>query len=253
MKETIQLYSLMGHTKADIITQLQKDIFSLQGFKTTVNSNAVDTGLGIIKNAFPNKIFPLGAVHEFISAGPEDAAATCGFVSDLLSSLINKNGAAIWISTRRNIFPPALSLFGIAPEKIIFIHPKKENEMLWVMEEALKCNGLSAVIGEIPKLSFTASRRLQLAVEKSRVTGFVLRNDPREINTTTCVTRWKITSLPSQLANNMSVVGFPLWNVKLLKVRNGTPGEWQIEFSGARFRHLSKLKAISLEQQKKTG
>ena len=38
--------------------------------------------------------------------------------------------------------------------------------MLWVIEEALKCEGLAAVIGEIKELSFTQSRRLQLAVEK---------------------------------------------------------------------------------------
>lgn len=41
-----------------------------------------------------------------------------------------------------------------------------------VMEEALKCGGLAAVVGEVQDISFTASRRLQLAVEQSGVTGF---------------------------------------------------------------------------------
>ena len=63
------------------------------------------------------------------------------------------------------------------------------------MEEALKCDGIAAVVGEIQELSFTVSRRLQLAVEQSRVTGFILRNNPRNLNTTACVTRWKITPL----------------------------------------------------------
>lgn len=242
----------MAHPNTDIINRLQKDILSLQGFKSTLNINEVDFGLGIIKNAFPNKIFPTGAVHELISSGPEDGAATCGFVAGLLSSLLNKKGAAIWISQSLKIYPPALKLFGIDPDKIIFIRPK-EKEMLWVMEEALKCDGLSAVIGEIPELNFTASRRLQLAVEKSRVTGFILRNDPKVINTTTCVTRWKITSISSQFSGDMPGVGFPRWNVELLKVRNGTPGKWQIEFSGRRFKLLSKLTAITLENQKKTA
>ena len=243
----------MTGTKADIIAQLQKEILPLQGFKAALNNTVIDAGLGLIKNAFPNKIFPVGAVHEFISSGAEDTAATSGFVSSLLSSLMNKNSAAIWISSTRTIFPPALKSFGIAPDKIIYIDLKKEKEMLWVMEEALKCNGLSAVIGEMAELSFTASRRLQLAVEQSQVTGFILRNNPRTVNTTTCVTRWKITSLPSELADNMPGVGFPRWNVELLKVRNGTPGKWQIEFSAGRFRHVSKIAAIPLEQQKKTG
>lgn len=243
----------MKGAKADIIAQLQREIFPLQGFKAALNNSATDAGLGLLKNAFPNKVFPVGAVHEFISTGAEDAAATSGFVSGLVSSFLNKNGAAIWISSSRTIFPPALKAFGIAPDRIIFIDLQKEKEMLWAMEEALKCNGLSAVIGEIPELSFTASRRLQLAVEQSQVTGFILRNNARVVNTTTCVTRWKVSSLPSELAGNMPGVGLPRWNVELVKVRNGTPGKWQIEFRAGGFRHITKMAVMALEQQQKTG
>jgi len=34
------------------------------------------------------------------------------------------------------------------------------------MEEALKCAGLAAVIGEVREMDFKQSRRLQLAVEQ---------------------------------------------------------------------------------------
>ena len=243
----------MTGTKADIIAQLQREIFPLQGFKPALNNNVIDAGLGPIRNAFPNSAFPLGAIHEFISAGPEDAAATGGFVSGILSSLMKKGSASIWISASRTIFPPALKSFGIAPDKIIFIDLKKENQMLWAMEEALKCDGLSAVIGEINELSFTASRRLQLVVEQSQVTGFILRNNPRSINTTACVTRWKITSLPSELAEAIPGVGFPRWNVDLLKIRNGKPGNWQIEWAAGKFRHVAAANLFVPAQHKKTG
>ena len=121
------------------------------------------------------------------------------------------------------------------------------------MEEALKCEGLVAVIAEMPEINFTASRRLQLAVEQSRVTGFIIRCNPRSLNITACVTRWKIISLPSMLPEDMPGVGFPRWNVELLKVRNGRPGTWNIEWKAGRFRHYSRLTAIPVEQQKKTG
>jgi len=240
-------------SKAEIIARLKRDILPLQGCKTSMQNAITDTGLGIINHSFPHKVFPVGAVHEFITECMEDAAATCGFVSGLVASLMNKNGAAIWICSSRNIFPPALHAFGIAPDRIIFIELNKETDMLWVMEEALKCTGLSAVIGEIPALSFTASRRLQLAVEQSGVTGFVLRNNPKAIQTTTCVARWKISSLPSELPGSMPGVGFPRWNVELVKIRNGIPGKWQIEFAAGRFRHISKNAVIAFEQQKKAG
>lgn len=243
----------MAISKADIIAQLQRDILPLQGFKTTVGNPMPDIGLGPIKKAFPNNTFPVGAVHEFISSAPEDAAASKGFISGIIASLMQKGAASIWISSSRTIFPPALQSFGIAPEKIIFINLKKEKEMLWAMEEALKCEGLAAVIGEIPQLSFTDSRRLQLAVEQSQVTGFILRHNPKAINTTACVTRWKISPLPSKLMHEMPGVGFPRWNVELLKVRNGKPGNWQIEFVAGRFKPVSKIAAVHVQPQMKTG
>ncbi len=166
---------------------------------------------------------------------------------------MKKGGASIWINPSQTIFPPALKSFGIAPERIIFIELRKEKEMLWAMEEALKCEGLSAVIGEIKELGFTDSRRLQLAVEQSQVTGFVLRNNPRNINTTACITRWQIKSLPSELENKMPGVGFPRWNVDLLKVRNGKPGNWQMEWVAGKFRHIPESGLLVPVQQRKTG
>jgi protein ImuA len=243
--------ALMNMTKADIIAQLQKDILPLQGFKIIAKNAIGDVGLGPIKYAFPNAKFPLGAVHEFMTAGPEDTASTSGFVAGILASLMQKGGAAIWISCYRTIFPPALISFGIAPDKIIFIDLQKEKEMLWAMEEALKCDGLTAVVGEMPELSFTASRRLQLAVEQSGVTGFILRCNSRNVNTTACVTRWKISPLPSAFTDDMPGVSFPRWNVDLLKVRNGKPGNWRVEWIAGKFWHITSINRMVQEQQKK--
>ncbi|CAN5810075.1 ImuA family protein [soil metagenome] len=242
----------MTGTKAAIIAQLQRDILPLQGFKKAPKNIALDIKLGAIKHAFPGHTFPLGAIHEFISIKPEDAAVTGGFVSAILASLMKTDGATIWISSSRTIFLPALKSFGISPDKIIFIDLQKEKQVLWAMEEALKCDGLAAVVAQIQELSFTASRRLQLAVEQSRVTGFVLRQNPRSLNTTACVTRWKIASLTSELSDGMPGVGFPRWNVELLKVRNGRPGNWQIEFMEGGFKQFNKVAEIS-QQQKKAG
>jgi protein ImuA len=243
----------MTGAKADIIAQLKREILPLERSFSSHHKDATD-GLPIaIANAFPNGEFPLGAIHEFIVGGQEDAAATGGFISGVLSSLMLNQGAAIWISPARTIFPPALASFGIAPEKIIFIELRKEKEILWAVAEALKCNGLVAVVGEITGLSFKASRQLQLAVEESHVTGFIIRRMLHEANTTACVSRWKINSLPSIHEDGMPGIGFPRWNVELLKVRNGKPGKWEITFEAGQLRHTSKIAAIVPQQQKKTG
>ena len=243
----------MPSTKADIIARLQRDILPLQGYRSSLRSMAMDVGLGPIKNAFPNAAFPLGAIHEFCAAGVEETAASGGFIAGILSALMRDGGAALWIGALPTVFPPALASFGIAPERIIFIDAKNHKDALWAMEEALKCNTLAAVVGELPEMNFTASRRLQLAVEQSRVTGFVLRRDPRYLHTTACIARWKIVPLPGEIMDDIPGVGFPRWQVELLKVRNGKPGSWTLTWKNGSFRHGYKLAPLIQEQQKKTG
>ena len=242
----------MSFSKAHIISELQKQILPLQGYKHVVQTTAGDAGLGRIKYAFPNASFPIGAVHEFFCSQSEDAAATSGFIAGILSSLLKSNGVSLWLSSAQLIFPPSLQLFGIEPDRIIFIDSIKEKEKLWVMEEALKCEGLSAVIGEIQDMSFTGSRRLQLAVEKSSVTGFIIRENPKNM-ATACVTRWRVKPLPGISTDGLPGVSFPRWNVELLKVRNGKPGAWQLEWREGRFQHEYKLAAIDKQQQRRAG
>ena len=224
----------MGLKRADIIEQLQTDILRLEGFKSS-NSAAVDLGLGPIREAFPNGSFPIGAVHEFLSEGIEGAAATGGFIAGILGGLMSNIGTSLWISASRTLFPPALKSFGIQPDRFIFIDLAKEKDVLWAMEEALKCGALSAVVGEMQEISFLASRRLQLAVEQSKVTGFILRHNPRKLNTTACVSRWRITPLPSEQVQDLPGIGFPQWRVELLRIRNGRSGAWDLKWMNGRF------------------
>ena len=227
--------------KAEIIAELQTDILRLQGFIPAKNAAIDDVGLGPIKDAFPNAAFPLGAIHEFLAARIEDKSATTGFITRLLASLMGSNGTSLWISASRKLFPPALKSFGIQPDRIIFIDLQKEKDVMWAMDEALKCGALVAVVGEIQEISFTDSRRLQLAVEKSHVTGFILRSQRHverqkaKLNTTACVSRWKITPLPSESADDLPGIGFPKWKVELLRIRNGKPGAWNIQWRNGRF------------------
>jgi protein ImuA len=239
--------------RAEVFQQLQRQIRSLQGYDIVSEGQRVHTGLGIIEQAFPERSFPVGAVHEFISSAPEDGAATNGFLAGLLQGFIGAQGTCLWISTRRTIFPPALKAFGIAPERIIFIDVLREKEGLWAIEEALKCKTLAAVVGELKEVSFTESRRLQLAVEKSHVTGFIHRYKPRTENTTAFVSRWKIKSLPSVLEDGMPGVGFPRWQVQLQRVRNGKPGSWQVEWTTNGFRQVPLFTPVSRQGLLKTA
>lgn len=243
----------MEAVKSDIISKLQTDILRLQGFKQERGNRGLNSGLGVITRSFPNLTFPVGCMHEFLTSSKESTTATASFLSGLLNSLSGNSGVNVWISSSRNLFPPALSNFGLQPDRFIFIDLKNDREVLWVLDEALKCGALSTVVGELKDLSFTESRRLQLAVEQSQVTGFVIRNDSSKLSASACVCRWRLTSLPSEEFRDLPGIGFPKWKVELLRIRNGKPGSWNVHWKDNQFL-IEELESIaSIQLQKKTG
>lgn len=235
----------------DIILQLQREILQLQGSRPPAPGQAA-LELGPMMAAFPNKTFPTGAIHEFISPRPADGAASAGFIAGLSSGLMRTGGICVWVSAGRRIYPPGLKAFGVAPDRVIFMDMQSDKEVLWVVEEALKCEGLAAVVGELRELGMTVSRRYQLAVEQSRVTGLVIRQQPRQMNPNAAVARWQVKHLPSM--TTMPGVGFPRWNVQLSRIRNGHPGSWEVGWQAGRFHfEASKISMQDQVLQKKTG
>ena len=249
----------MLQTKADIIAQLQTEIHRLEGFKPA-KSRAVDLALGSMHKAFPGGSFPTGAVHEFLPAEADDLAAVSGFMMGLMFQMMVRQGAILWISPNRRLFPPALASYGIQPEQLIFVDVPKENDVMPVLYEALKCSAVSAVVAEARNLDFNTSRRLQLAVEQSRATGFVIRNAIQKLNPTACISRWKISSLPSESYEGLPGLGFPKWRVELLRMRNGKTGVWDVQWVDGRFASIEEASIKntdsfdqSADKQRKTG
>ncbi|HKG07344.1 MAG TPA: hypothetical protein VKB19_12830 [Pedobacter sp.] len=230
----------MDNAKKEILFKLQQDILLWQGFKPQAAGKAELVGLGDIEQSFPGGVFPKSAIHEFITVLPEDAAASDGFIAGLLAILMKGGAVCVWVSTSRRLFPASLSTFNVEPERIIFIDVKTEKDALWITEEALKCEGLAAVVAELNNLSLIESRRLQLAVEESGVTGFILRKDASKTASTVATARWKISPLPTDTENGMPGIGFPRWQVDLLKVRNGNPGTFVLEWAGECFEQVKE-------------
>lgn len=249
----------MPHSKANIIAQLQTDIHRLEGFKPVTNAS-LDLELGPIQQAFPNGTFPTGAVHEFLSAESEDLAAVSGFMMGLMSQMMNRQGTILWISVNHQLFPPALASYGARPEQLIFVDVSKEGDVMPILYEALKCSAVSAVVAEARNLDFNTSRRLQLAVEQSQATGFIIRNAIQKLNPTACISRWKVTSLPSESDEGLPGLGFPKWRVELLRMRNGKTGVWDVQWMAGKFSSIKEVSAIadpfdtqSVSKQRKAG
>jgi protein ImuA len=230
----------MQAVKKEQLEMLRKEILCLQGYGARPCSEQSPVKLGPVLDSMPGRVFPTAGIHEFISPTLSVSAATTGFISAVLSTLLKNGKTCLWVSRCRTIFPPGLKAFGIDPGSVIFIDTAREKEALWTLEEALKCEALGAVVGEIQELDFTRSRRLQLAVESSRVTGFINRLYPRSILPTACIARWQIQPAGSKAPGGLPGISSPRWKVELLKIRNGRPGSWDLAWSGNSFQAIGK-------------
>lgn len=241
----------MEQKRDTILAELRSQILRLEGFRTA-SSDTTQRGIDPIRNAFPGGIFPLGCVHEFLWSETENFSATGAFIASLIPAWIRPHGVIVWISTDRKVMPSALPVFGVAPDHILFIQVR-DKDALWVTEEALKSKAVTAVVAELRELSFTNSRRLQLAVEQSQTTGFVIRQLRGNMGTTACVSRWKITHRASQAVDSLPGIGYPSWQVDLLRVRNGKPASWQVYWSDDHFEYVERNSVDTLLPQAEVG
>jgi len=181
---------------------------------------------------------PRGALHEIAGAGGETefVGAPTLFIAGLAARL---KGPVLWVLQRRDLFAPSLSCVGLHPDRVIYAEAFRPEVVLQTMEEGLRCSGLAAVVGELNgKLGLTASRRLHLAAETSGVTAFILRrslkmNDPVFAEPMAAVTRWRIGVLPSPPpfadAPDVPGLGPRLWQLDLIRCRNGEGGRWIVQ------------------------
>lgn len=228
----------MTGNKSNIISALRADILRLEGFRAHYAGSSPHVS-DPIHHAFPGAAFPSGATHEFLLSAIENFSATGAFITMIVSSWLNTKEAIVWIGAEQKLMPSALEPFGIAPDRFLFARVMKEKDLLWVTEEALKCPAVGAVVSEVMDMSFTASRRLQLAVEESRTTGFIIRPDRLKLTPTACVSRWRVSQLPSESIDDLPGIGFPKWKVELLRVRNGQPGVWNVQWAEQQLTYLS--------------
>jgi protein ImuA len=127
----------------------------------------------------------IGALHDLVAAHPRDAMATAAFACALAIRFgrTRSRGAFVWIvediGAREEGLPyaPGLHLHGLDPARLIFVRTINVRDTLWVMEEALKCKGVSAVLAETwakaGDYSLTVSRRLALAARAGGTAGLL--------------------------------------------------------------------------------
>ncbi len=186
-------------------------------------------GIEAIDRHLPGGGIAAGALHD-VSGSPDladDAAATI-FLAGILARF---EGIVFWCLRWRDLFAPALQLAGLHPDRVIFVEAGNDTNVLIAMEECLRHPGLGGVVGELGKVTLTASRRLQLAAEQSGVPAFLFRRarpiDARA-DSSAAATRWRIRAAPSERLGIPSLAR-PCWDMALERARGAEPKLWMVE------------------------
>src|SRR5207249_2576550 len=117
-----------------------------------------------------------GALHEILGMGgdEEDGAVAAAFAAGIVGRLIaTGDGMVLWCLSRSDLYGPGLAAHGLDPGRLVQVRAARDAEILWAMEEGLRAPGIAAVVGEIGVLPGVASRRLQLAAERSGVAALL--------------------------------------------------------------------------------
>jgi protein ImuA len=197
----------------------------------------------------------LGHWHEIGGDGMEreTPAAATGFTA-ALAQRAQRGGAIVWALRRDDLHAPGLQAFGLDPDRLILVRIDKDEDVLLVLEDALRTRGVTAAIGEVDKIDLTAGRRLQLACEKSGATGFVLRrklygtpSQQARTQAPAAATRWRIAAAPSQTQGpgQKPGLGPPRWAARLDRCRGGRTGAWIMEMHNAAGSQTSPIRVVA--------
>ncbi len=153
-----------------------------------------------------------GALHEFAPTAPIHLAATSGFAMALAARASGERRQVLWIATDYAAcegggpYGPGLDLFGLASARLLVLRVPKPVDVLWAMEEALRCRALACVIAELTGdgavADLTATRRLALAAREGMSAqnsglGLLIRHKATAMPSA-AATRWEIAAAPSQ-------------------------------------------------------
>jgi protein ImuA len=171
-----------------------------------------------------------GALHEIAATGEAHLPPAAGFAL-AMAKRAAPSPRLFWVSEDMALAESGvphgagLDVFGIAPEHLVTVSTTHRRDLLWAMEEALRCHATTAVIGEMRAgaIDGVAVRRLSLAATESGTLALLLRTEPPG-DTSTAATRWIVGAASA-------ASGAPRLATQLVRNRRGPTGSWILEWS----------------------
>ena len=159
---------------ASLLSELQAKIHGIERENRSGAERArISSGSAALDGLLPGGGFAAGTLVEMLSEGFDETATPLAVLVG--GHLTRRGGILVVVDARRDFFPPGAARLGVVLERTVVAQPSDAQAELWTLEQALRCEAVSATIGWIDRASDTVMRRLQLAAEIGGGIGLLVR------------------------------------------------------------------------------
>jgi len=173
---------------------------------------------------------PLARMHEICGPARRTLA--------VLWAQAMEQGPVIWVQpawAEDRLFPAGLQCWA-NPARFIWVQPRREVDVLWSLEEALRAGVGGVVVGDLPKPpGLTAVRRLHLAAEAGARLGgapLAILLTPGQGGAPGVETRWHFAAMPKADAIGDAPrfdEDMRTWQLERRRARMAPPAAWLVQ------------------------
>lgn len=137
----------------------------------------LSTGSDAINHLLPRVGLRLDAITEWVAEADGSGAAALSMITvatHLRSP--HAHGPVVVVCGQNDFYPPAAVALGVPAERIVWVRPIRHADMVWAIDQALRCESVAAVWAHVgANLDDRDARRFQLAAETGRTPGLFVR------------------------------------------------------------------------------
>lgn len=220
------------------LAQLKRRIATMSGAGAEARGgeDLLRFGVPSIDAALQAAGVPAAAVHEVAGQGGDEEQGAAGAAFLALGLKANpRPGWVLWVTRDDDLYAPGLAALGVDLRRLLLVAARRDAEVCWALEEALRSRALGAVVGEVGAVTLTATRRLQLAAEQAGIPCFLLRRwrtgelaAQHRAQPIAAATRWRVALLADAMQEKLEPARMTR-RVELWRCRNGQPASWVME------------------------
>ena len=170
--------SLEGADRQVVLRQLRAKVGCISTAPESNRKATFSTGSTAVDRLLPEGGLRTNAITEWVAEAEGSGAGSLALIAAAgqLRCPTHGRGPLVVVSDPEHFYPPAAVALGIPAERIIWVRPSRHADLVWSIDQALRCESVAAVWAPVGAgLDDRDARRFQLAAEVGRTPGLFIR------------------------------------------------------------------------------